>query len=380
MTLDWTQILHIAWRAGVFILGAFVVAHVFISALKTFVLPRSARTFITRMVFEAMYQIFTLRMRFLRTPSYEARDHVMAMYAPLSLLVLPLVWLTGIGLGFTLMFWAFMPDSLYNAFSLSGSSLLTLGFTKSDTTPTLVLEFFEAAFGLTMVALLIAYLPTMYSAFQRREIRVTMLTVRAGSPPSPVEFLTRASRIKGLDALTEFWEQWEIWFVDLEESHTSLAMLTFFRSPQPRMSWITAAGVVLDTASLYASTLDVPNNPQAQLCIRAGYIALRRIADFFEIDYDPDPRPYDPISIAQAEFYQVYDQLAANGVPLKADREQAWVDFRGWRVNYDRVLLGLARMTYAPYAQWVSDRSLPRGSIYRRRNGSRETSVQEKVK
>ncbi len=174
-------------------------------------------------------------------------------------------------------------------FSLSGSSLLTLGFTKSEGVISLVLEFSEAIFGLTMVALLIAYLPTMYAAFSKRESMVAMLDVRGGTPPTPLELLSRAHRIRGLDALTELWVAWEVWFVEVEESHTSLAALVFFRSPQPNISWITAAGAILDSAALLASTVDVPNNPQAQLMIRAGYLALRRIAESFRVDYDPEP-------------------------------------------------------------------------------------------
>ncbi|HVU10472.1 MAG TPA: hypothetical protein VHD90_04305, partial [Phototrophicaceae bacterium] len=111
-----------------------------------------------------------------------------------------------------------------------------------------------------------------------------------------------------------------------------------------------------------------PNTPQAQLMIRAGYVALRRIADYFAIDYDPEPAPDDLISISRQEFEAVYEQLEANGVPLRPDRDQAWRDFNGWRINYDRVLLALAALTMAPYALWVSDRSLPRGTMYRRRN------------
>jgi hypothetical protein len=125
--------------------------------------------------------------------------------------------------------------------------------------------------------------------------------------------------------------------------------------------------VILDTAAIQVSAVDMPNDPQAQLMLRAGYLALRRVADYFSIDYDPDPAPDDFISIAQSEFDDVYDQLVENGVPVKADREQAWRDFRGWCVNYDRVLLALAALTMAPYAQWVSDRSLPRGTMFRRR-------------
>ena len=102
----------------------------------------------------------------------------------------------------------------------------------------------------------------------------------------------------------------------------------------------------------------MPRDPQAQLCIRAGFIALRRIADFFNVVYNKDPKPDDPISVSRYEFDAVCDQLAEKGVPLKADRDQAWRDYAGWRVNYDTVLLALAAITLAPYAPWSSDRSL----------------------
>jgi hypothetical protein len=155
----------------------------------------------------------------------------------------------------------------------------------------------------------------------------------------------------------EVWRPWIDWFVDVEESHTSFAGLPFFRSPQPDRSWITAAGVVLDTAAVYASTLDVPRSPTAELCIRSGYIALRRIGDFYGIPYDPDPSPTDPITVTRYEYDEVYDRLAEAGLPLRVDRDQAWRDFAGWRVNYDSVITIMAGFVMAPYAPWISDRS-----------------------
>jgi hypothetical protein len=120
---------------------------------------------------------------------------------------------------------------------------------------------------------------------------------------------------------------------------------------------VTAAGTVLDGAALTLTALDRPFQAEAAIVIRAGYISLRRIADFFGVDYDPDPAPDDPIAISRAEFEEALDRLAADGVPLVVDRDRAWNDFAGWRVNYDTVLLALAEITMAPYAPWVSDRS-----------------------
>jgi hypothetical protein len=210
-----------------------------------------------------------------------------------------------------------------------------------------------------MIALLISYLPSIYASFSRREAAVAGLDVRAGSPPSASELLIRHARIEGLDHLEDVWQTWEAWFTDIEETHTSIPAIVFFRSPDPKRSWVTAAGAVLDSASITASTVDLERPVEAQLCIRAGYIALRKISDFFGIPYDPDPHwPDQPVSIIKSEFDDVYDELAREGVPLKPDREQAWKDFAGWRVNYDAVLLALAALTVAPPAKWSSDRSL----------------------
>jgi hypothetical protein len=291
----------------------------------------------------------------------------MAYFAPVSLLTLPIVWLTFILIGFMAMYWATGISSFQEAFKLSGSSLLTLGFAEGETGTHTVLIFLEAAIGLIMVALIIAYLPTMYNAFSRREAAVTLLDVRAGMPPSAVQMILRYHRNHGLESLHESWKAWEMWFAEVEESHTALAALVFFRSPQPGHSWVTAAGAVLDAASLTLSVLDIPWDAQAALCVRSGYLALRRIADFFRVSYEADPNfPDDPISITRDEFDGTYDLFLAAGLPVKQDRERAWRDFGGWRVNYDTVLLAMSELTMAPEAPWSSDRAgarTPKASV-----------------
>jgi hypothetical protein len=299
--------------------------------------------------------LFDVRMKGVK--DYKNRDRIMAMYAPCSLLALPTVWLLYVVIGYMGMFWSIDVGSWEMIMRFSGSSIFTLGFATPTDTPEIILSFTEAALGLFLIALLISYLPTMYAAFARREAAVTMLEVRAGSPPSPVQMLGRFQRIQGMEHLTEMWKTWEAWFADVEESHTSLAALTFFRSPQGHRSWVTAAGAVLDTAALTNAIVDIPHDAQADLCIRAGYVALRNIADFFGIAYDPNPRSDAPISITRSEFDMACTELARAGLPLKSDRDLAWKDFVGWRVNYDTVLLALAGLTMAPEAPWSSDRA-----------------------
>ncbi len=235
--------------------------------------------------------------------------------------------------------------------------MTSLGFAPAETFVERLAAFTEAAFGLFLAALMVTYLPSIYSAFSRRETEVALLEVRAGDPPSAAEFIERHHAIGWLEDLVETWLDWERWFADLEESHTSYPALVFFRSPQPERSWVVAAGTILDSASLYMACVAVAEFGPPGVCARAGYLALRRIATMFGIEHDPDPASTDPISITRAEFDLVWDRWAAAGVPLVPDQEQAWRDYAGWRVNYDTVLLSLAEVTMAPLAPWTSDRS-----------------------
>ena len=343
-------------HAAVFLIGLAVVVAVFGSALRTVVLPRGIPARITRFVFLAMRGLFRLRAR----PSlpYEDRDRIMAMYAPFSLIVLLLVWIGTVILGYTAMFWAVGGRSLGDAFALSGSSVLTLGFGRPEGPVSTVLVFTEAAVGLILLAMLITYLPSIYGVFSRREHMVAGMDLRGGSPPSGVEILKRSWRVDGFKTLGTLYRRGEQWFLELMETHTSFPAVVFFRSPVPEHSWVTASGAILDSASLLLSAVDRPPEPDAAYCIRAGYLALRRVAEFFRIPFNPDPGPDDPISILRDEFDEACDELAESGVPLRGDRDRAWREFVGWRVNYDRVLIALGGLTMAPYAPWSSDRSI----------------------
>jgi hypothetical protein len=347
----------IAIRVIVFVIGVGIALWTVVSAIRTTVLPRSAQVAISRWVYRFMRRLFEFRVG--KTTEFATRDRVMALYGPTSLLALPIVWLLLIGLAYSLMFWALDTSSYSEALSLSGSSLTTLGFIPADTLVERLVAFTEAGWGLILVALMITFLPSIYSTFSRREAQVALLEVRAGDPPSAVEMLTRHHRIGWIDDIGNTWLDWERWFAEIEESHTTFPILAFFRSPQPQRSWVTASGTVIDAAALYVSCLDGVNIGPPGVCIRSGFLALRRLADFFGIEFDSAPRPDDPISISRQEFDVAFDTMAEAGMNMKEDRDQAWKDFSGWRVNYDTVLLALAEITVAPYALWSSDRSSP---------------------
>jgi hypothetical protein len=366
---------HTAIDVVLFVAGATLTALALLSAVRSMILPRGVPSKLARSVFIWTRVVFWLRMG--RTASYERRDRVMAMFAPIALLALLTSWLLCAVVGFTGIYLGTGVRPLRAAFEISGSSMFTLGTATSPHLAPTVLTYVQAGLGLLLLTLLITYLPSIYGAFSRRELAVTMLEVRAGSPPSAVELLLRHHRIEKIDRLSELWQQWELWFVDIEETHTSLAGLAFFRSPQPDHSWVTAGGTVLDAAALRSAAIAGPREPDAELCLRAGYLALRRIATFFRVPYDHRPQPDDPISITREEFDEVYDALATEGVKMQ-QRDKAWTAFAGWRVNYDTVLLNLARFVEAPLAPWTSDRSPLRahltwtfGDMVRGRYGTR---------
>ena len=341
-------------RVVLSVLGALAIIGTIGSAVRTVILPRAVASRITRRVFRTLRIVFDLRVQ---RASYERTDRIMALYAPISILALLLTWMLILFVAFTGIFWSLGIRPWRAAFETSGSSLLTLGFEHPHDIPNVSFVFVEAALGLFILALLITYLPTAYAAFSRREEMVALVSVRAGTPPSAIEMLQRYSLIEFRRGLEEWWPRWEEWFIQVEETHTSLPVLAFFRSPQPQHSWVTAAGTILDCASLISSTVEGPRQPDAELCIRSGFLALRRISAFFRIPFNNDPAPDDPISITRHEFDDACMRLEQAGVPLKTDRDQAWKDFAGWRVNYDDVLLGLALLTVAPVAEWTSDRS-----------------------
>ena len=363
--------MHSVVAALVGLAGGACVLLTVVSAVKTVVVPRAVPVLITRVVFVAMRGLFAAVLW--RSRDFRSKDRVMALYAPFSLLMLPVVWLVLVVGGYMAAFWSLGVRPWPEAFLESGSSLLTLGFRPPTDTITALLTFSEAVIGLGLLALLVSYLPSIYASYSRRELMVTALDAQAGSPPSAAELLEREARIDGIGELDTVWQEWARWFADIAETHTSTPSLVYFRSPQPDRSWVTAAGTVLDAAALVASTLDVPKQPSADLCIRGGYLALRNIGDFFVMPYDPDPAPDDPISITRAEYDAVCRRIEEAGGRLKPDRDQSWRDFAGWRVNYDAVLLRFASLCMAAPALWSSDRAVPfsRAPVTRRRARSR---------
>ena len=249
-----------------------------------------------------------------------------------------------------------------SAFVDAGSSLFTLGFAVPAGTAPAVIVFLAAATGLVILTLQIAYLPTLYAAFNRRETQVALLRERAGVPSWGPELLARTHYALGtgvstLDTMPDLYQRWESWAADVAESHTTYPVLVRFRSPGPLSSWVTALLAVLDSAALFlALSPEAAPVVPARLCLRGGFRCFNRIARVMGFDIPEDPGPDAGTSVTYAEFLDAVARMREVGFPIERDPAEAWPDFVGWRVNYEQAAYAVAAAVYAVPALWSGPR------------------------
>ena len=320
------------------------------AAIRTFLLPRVASVRLSRAVAKTVGAVFNLLAR--SSKSYPTRDRILSMYASFVLLAYQATWLAMSLVAFAFGFIAAGASNFSLAFQMSGSSLFTLGTTAAHGGALTVLQFVEAGVGLTLLALLISFIPTLYNAFQRREFSVSRLSVRAGIPATPWGVLEVAQSVESYERLDELWREWEQWFIEVGETHSTLTILNYYRSPSANQTWIGSAATVLDAAAIFNAAVDAKPSPTAGLCIRSGWLTLRKLADYFKVSYPLQLDRTVPISISREEFDLVLLRLERAGVPLLADREAAWIDFTGWRMNYDAIIEAFYQRFNCPRTDW----------------------------
>ena len=240
--------------------------------------------------------------------------------------------------------------------------MFTLGFSEPAGATPAVIVFAAAATGLVIVTLQIAYLPTLYAAFNRRETEVALLNARAGVPSWGPELLARThyalgSGVSTIDTLPDLYAQWERWAADVAESHTSYLPLVRFRSPRPLSSWVTALLAVLDSAALFLvlSPKSAPVVP-ARLCLRGGFLCFNQIARAMGIDVPDERNPGKTISLTYSEFLEAIERMREVDFPIERDPAEAWPEFVGWRVNYERAAYGVAAALDVVPALWSGPR------------------------
>ena len=326
-------------------------------AIRTFMVPTGAPPLINRVLFRFTQALFDVLIRPIRS---EARRHgVLSLFAPVSLLVVLCVVLGMIGFGYTLALYGAGIKPMLRAFLFSGSALSTLGFeSPGNNFWVIVLSAVEALTVVTIVALLIGYLPTIYSSYQEREQAVDNLDELAGSPPDGIKVVDAYDNTFGASRLGELWQTWIAWFANLATSGSTLSGELYLRSSRWDRSWICAAGAMLDAAALVDSSLDLSTDPAADRLVRLGSRALHRVLEPLSLRCPDQPTwPETPINITRQEFDEAYDHLQQSGLPMKPDKSAAWETFAQHRVQYECSLMTLVRLKKPPRgARWTTDR------------------------
>ncbi len=349
-------------RSVAAVIGGLLVLAAWISVIETLIVPRRGGGGLARRVARIVNGAFRLAAGV--TADYQRRDRVLARQAAATLLTLLAAWLGIALIGYWLLMWPLVSGGIGKAFTVAGSSLFTLGFAEPTGTPPSPAVFAAAVTGLVIVTLQIAYLPTLYAAFNRRETEVALLNARAGVPSWGPELLARTHYALGtgvstLDTLPGLYAQWERWAADVTESHTTYLPLVRFRSPRPLSSWVTALLAVLDSAALFLalSPGSAPVVP-ARLCLRSGFICFRQVALALGFELPEEPGPGSRITLSYQEFLDAVERLRAVDFPIERDPAEAWPDFAGWRVTYEQAAYAVAAEIDVVPALWSGPRRL----------------------
>jgi len=361
------MVMPMAGRIVAAVIGGLLVLSSMSSVIGTLIVSRQVSSRLTRWVDTAVDRTYQLVARHIG--EYRLRDRLLATQAAAVLLSQLAAWLIVAYVGFALLLWPFAAHGIVSAFIDAGSSMFTLGFAVPNGAVPAVVVFVAAAVGLVIITLQIAYLPTLYAAFNRRETEVALLNARGGFPSWGPELLARTHYALGtdmssLDTMGDLYAQWERWAADVAESHTTYLQLVRFRSPQPLSSWVTSLLGVLDSAALFLalSPKTAPEIP-ARLCLRAGFSCFNRIARAMGFDIPLEVDPDIGTSLTYGEFLDAVARMREVDFPIEREPEDAWPDFVGWRVNYERGAYAVAAAVHAVPAMWSGPRRPPEPPI-----------------
>src|SRR5216683_5793156 len=275
------------------IAGLFTLLATLWEAFETIILPRRVTRPIrlVRMFYRVTWKFWATVNGLIR--SKKVREAHLSYYGPLSLLGLFATWAVLLVVAFAMLHWA--SGSAINApgetptfrtdFYLSGTTFFTLGL--GDVTPRTTLAkaitVTEGGTGFGFLGLMIAYLPTLYGAFSQRELNISLLDARAGSPPTAAELLRRHGHPSGSEMLTRYLRDWEIWSAQLMESHLSYPVLCYFRSQHDNQSWLAAFTAVLDVSALLIAYGEGTAKWQSQLTFAIARHAVLDLAEVLRV-------------------------------------------------------------------------------------------------
>lgn len=338
-------------RIVALICGIAIVVAVLLDALETVVLPRRVRRQfrLTSWFYGNSWTIWSRLTSHITTQG--RRESFLGYFGPLSLIFLLALWAAGLIFGFALLQYGGGDHVRLNSAQVtfrmllyhSGETFFTLGY--GDIVPdsglARALAVIESGMGFAFLGIVVGYIPTIYSAFSRREIEISLLDARAGSPPTAAELLARFGNCPQQEVLDKIFRDWERWSAEVLESHLSYPVLSFFRSQHNNQSWLGALTTILDASALVIAGVDNIKNEQAKITFAAARHAVVDLAQVVEAKYDPDAPnrfpPEDAVRLRQ----------------LLADRNLRVRDGE----TFDSKLAKL-RLMYEPYVQATASKLL----------------------
>jgi len=342
------------------LLGILCLLVVLLDAFQTIILPRRAagRLRLTRI----FYILTWIPWRFVavRISHPRKRETALSFYGPLSLIFLLVVWACGMVFGFSLIYYALgspfsdslQPIGYLSDLYISGTNFFTLGL--GDVTPhaeiARVLSTCEAGTGFGFLAIVMGYFPVLYGAFSRREVSISLLDARAGSPPTAAELMRRHSFKGAEDALSSLLSEWERWSAELLESHISYTLLCYFRSQHTNQSWLSALTAMLDTSALLIAGVRGHEARQAQLTFAMARHALVDLAQVFSIT----PAQNIPDRLPRERYEQLYQLLCQSGVSVCRDGE-SYERLRDMRALYEGYAAALGEHLCMPLPPWIAE-------------------------
>ena len=340
------------------IAGIVVILAVLLDAFETVVLPRRVRRQfrITVWFYRNTWIPWRKITSLIKSPG--RRENFLGYFGPLSLLFLLALWACGLIFGFALLqhgagehiMLGNEPVTFGRVIYLSGSTFFTLGY--GDITPTSpiarALAVLEAGMGFGFLGVVIGYLPTIYSSFSRREIEISLLDARAGSPPTAAELLARFGCCPQEGVLDEVFRDWERWAAELLESHISYPALSFFRSQHNNQSWLGALTMILDASALIMAGIDGIRDEQANLTFAVARHAMVDLAQVFNAHYDPQA----PDRLGQEELVKLRQALLEHGVHLRrgVESEEKLTHLRSL---YEPYAIAMARNLFITLPPWI---------------------------
>ncbi len=346
------------------VLGVALILIVLWDVFETIILPRrvTRKYRLTRLFYRYTWLIWKFGRRMFS--SARRQETYMAFYGPLSVILLLTVWAVGIILGFAFLLMAagspiITPEgrtSFFANFYFSGTTFFTLGL--GDVTPlsafVRMCVVVEAGLGLGLLAIVISYLPALNQSFSRREVNISLLDARAGSPPSALELLRRRCHdTEGIQNLLQYLGEWEHWAADLMESHLSYPVLAYFRSQHDNQSWLAALTTMLDTSAFVIVGIKGPCERQARLTFA---IARHAVVDLSLIFFSP-PTKSRRERLSHEDFMKFVGELQSVGLPIRDDgkTEDDLAELRRLYEPYVRSLSSYLRLSVPP---WVPKESL----------------------